>query len=293
MKKNYFFILLATFALFAMLFVSCSAEVTKAADDLVYASFDDAAKALSYSYDLPEYSGLYWQYSAYKTDNYGASGATWNGQENESFVPVTKDANNEPLTGYAGKVGPFSQGNWHFKLQGYADASFTKMIYEGEADAKLKKNQTNYIAVTIHDASLTGAIVFDNAYFEWEELTSETGNLTLSIYMSGTNLNHNYTYTETLTQGGAPDYRYYFAGDANHVMKPSENAVQVNEVASDLYTVTVVVRTTDGDLVFADQNLAMQVYGGINNVITGNLIEGLSENNYFAEPVHERDTVLP
>jgi hypothetical protein len=72
-------------------------------------------------------------------------------------------------------------------------------------------------------------------------------------------------------------------------MKPSENAVQVNEVAADLYTITVEVRTTDGDLVFADQNLAMQVYGGINNVITGDLIEGLSEDNYFAEPVHERD----
>lgn len=304
MKTRSLTLLIAIFAIMTMLFVSCNSDVTsstavgKPDEELVYASFTDNSKALSIGYDVPAYETLYWRYSAKKTDSYGTYGQTWEG-ETENFVPVKPAVDNVAQPGLDGKIGPFSQGQWTFGLEAYKTCTvsgttynYTDLVFKGSATGViLNKNQTNYIAVTVTPAGEYGKIKISDAYYEWAVAasagTASTVKLEVSLVRTLPNSNdtQKYTYSEVLNKDGTNN-RYPFVGANGYITITGAGTA----IPAGVYTAIFrVVENTDAPTIdeFAIQTISFTVYGGFEVKVKGNLMEGLSYENYLSVPEQE------
>lgn len=311
MRAKHLTLLVAIFAIITMMFVSCNSEVaensaiSEPGKELVYASFvDKGAKELSFSYDVPAYDTLFWRYSAVKKDSYGTVGQTWaGGTAEEVFAPIPTDATT-PTQGLAGKVGPFSQGKWDFKLQAFRSCTldnntlvFSDKVFEGTTEnVVLNKNQTNYIAVTVTPAGDTGKIKISDAYYKWfndNNVGSEDVKLVVTLVgrPDGSNSTEpvTYTYNEVLTKEESEN-KYKFIGINGYIAIPDSETTVTTAIPAGVYTATFkIVEDTDTPTIdeFVLQTFSLKVYGGLETIVTGNLTEGLSYENYFSVPEQE------
>lgn len=287
MKKQLSVILLVVMMILLTL-SACNQNVLNETDE-VYAQFGSGDKSLSYSYEIPEYEDLYWRYSAYKTDSYGTKGATWDGVSNEVFMTVPTGST-VATKGLDGVVGPFSQGKWVFKLEAYSSCEsvsgnlvFSGLVYEGSTETTLYKNHSNYIAITVSPSENSGKIRFDNAYFCFDENGSgTTETVDMKITVSGA---AEVVYTETLHRDSSG--KYYIQGNSEHLFEYSNGSETTTAVPAGTYLITVDIldsATSESLYTFAEQTLAIKIYGGITTIISGDLTEELSENNYFTTP---------
>lgn len=309
MRAKHLTLLVAIFAIITMMFVSCNSEVaensaiSEPGKELVYASFvDKGAKELSFSYDVPAYDTLFWRYSAVKKDSYGTVGQTWAGEPAEEvFAPIPTNATT-PTQGLDGKVGPFSQGKWDFKLQAFRRCTldnnntlvFSDKVFEGTAtNVVLNKNQTNYIAVTVTPAADTGKIKISDAYYEWaSSANAGTAQVKLVVTLVGRPDGSNstdpvtYTYNELLTKETSEN-KYKFKGNGGYIAIPDTETTVTTAIPAGVYTATFkIVENTETPTIdeFVLQTFSLKVYGGLETIVSGNLTEGLSYENYFSVP---------
>ncbi|MCQ2398272.1 MAG: hypothetical protein MJ052_03105 [Sphaerochaetaceae bacterium] len=281
---------------------------------LAYASFDNsAARDLNQSYSgYQAYNQLYWYYSAEKADSYGLTGQTKTAIDNvETLVVLKVPGDTTYHKGLSGKIGPFSEGKWNIRVFATSetlvsageysemhDGSNTEItyyliptenvVYAGNINnVVLRRNQTNYIPVTVSPQGNTGKIVLaDNLHYSYQ---NGAGNGTLFLEASGTaRVSGSTTDTEVkfaskeLTES---DGAYYLSTDRYLKLNSSEN------IPTGIYSVVFAVKTSGDDVYeLQSQRLTFKVMGGLTTVISGDLIEGLSYENYFT--VAEQDVKI-
>lgn len=322
MKKRGLMLTLVAMLLIAAL-VSCSDPSNNELDGqgkgLAYATFDKTmTKGLSSSYSGYEsYDNLYWYYTAVKKDSYGTTGQT---KKNNTDVVVKVPGDNTNHKGLSGQVGPFSEGDWQFTLYGLSEELILSetynenhdgtvesityyttptegIVYKGETSdtspfINLKKNQTNYIPVTVTPRGKTGKVVLygsssdNNFSYSWQN-SGEVGNLYLTATGTFKAENENseddipITFdTKTLVKENG---KYYIDIENMSSYLKIDGSSTVN-LPTGIYTITFKVQDTSGDYVFAEQTLSFKVMGGLTTVISGDLVEGLSYENYFRVP---------
>lgn len=179
MKKT-LFTCLALITIGLCLFVSCSAQgkSPEEVSGIAYITFDSSNnRSLEASYDIADYDQLYWFYTATKDDKYGDTGET------SYLKPVATSNGNSatPAKGLKGTIGPFSQGAWKFTLAAYSDLNTSSngpgnnKVYATESDISvtLIGGETKSIPATVKPYGETGSLKFKDAYFKWENPSSD------------------------------------------------------------------------------------------------------------------------
>lgn len=213
-------------------FVSCNAETVVPDDGIAYIRFGEAeTRSFSASYDPKDYEELFWFYTATKTDGYGTTGQTAEGELGAVMNPykddnVVFDTDTDGLKG-ATAIGPFSKGDWRFTLVAYqkvyttttglkADSYDTYTCYYGDRTDASKK-------VTIYLVK-TDLIYKTEKDIEATLLSGETKNLAASVtpaaekgyveFGSGNNSTEaayfQYAVKQTITESGKTAAEPYF-----------------------------------------------------------------------------------
>lgn len=246
--KKASYILLAMM-LIAALFVSCKAEVIDDSDLLVNVTFssDDNSKGLTWSRDFnPE--SYTWYYEARKIDDGPQTGTTY------GKIRIGKAESNEK--GLNHDVGPFSIGEWEFKLYGYNGAreeDESNLVYQGtNSKASLSKNNASAVKVVV-DSISTG-----NGYI----LISKDIKLNDG---AGNTFGPNHMIIKT-----SSDEKVVFDGDID----VSESDLNYGFLPSGSYAVTLELRGKNSEsqtVVYSSTTIYINVYNGQTTTVGGSL----------------------
>lgn len=270
----------------AFIAVSCSGNIeapASSAEELSYVTFGNGhSRELGTSYWTEDYDNLYWFYTATKTDAYGTTGSEGL-TDGVPTAAVSKSGDN-PAKGLSGRVGPFSQGSWTFKLYAYAEAvnsegvglgtpDKTNLIYaSADVSVTLKGGEVKNIPVSVTPQGDVGYVKFNNAYFEWAgesgdaipkmkiTLTPASGSpITTEINLNAKSDNK-LTITNGTSIGTSVPVGYY---TANVI-------VYLKQAGS---TTTVAINNEDTPIF--SQTFGLRVYGNAITYISGNMTEGV------------------
>lgn len=268
------------------LLVSCSMDTEDPSSRGAYVTFGQSqsvgSRSLDTSYDVVGYDELYWFYDAVKKDNYGTTGAGA-GQK------IPGDAYGK---GTAGTVGPFSQGEWEFKLYAYSSASNetgswvaneNSLVYASEAIAvRLRGGETKNIAVSVTPQGDTGTVAFQTAdgskyaYFKWKD--GGTDAPVVTFHLDGSKDVNDFTTKVTLGTKDESSGEYKLVGPLSvNILEESTTAIPV-----DFYNCTVTVSIPDyEDTPLYTQSFSLSVFGGQTTIITGDITENVDSEVSF------------
>lgn len=265
----------------AFIAVSCSGNIeapASSAEELSYVTFGNGhTRELGTSYWTQDYDNLYWFYTATKTDAYGTTGSEGL-TDGVPTAAVSKSGDN-PAKGLSGRVGPFSQGSWTFKLYAYAEGDElgipdkTNLIYASDdVSVILKGGEVKNIPVSVTPQGDVGYVKFNNAYFEWAgasgdavpkmkiTLTPASGSpITTEITLNAKSDNK-LSITNGTSIGTSVPVGYY---TANVI-------VYLKQAGS-----TTSVKIDNEDTPIFSQKFGLRVYGNAITYISGNMTEGL------------------
>lgn len=297
--------------------VSCSSNIdTPAAntEELAYVTFGNShSRELNTSYQTEPYNLLYWFYTAQKTDSYGTTGQVGLGPDGKPTEAVSKNGE-DPAQGLSGRVGPFSQGAWKFKLYAYGytktgegtTAIYTidrnKLVYESEeVSVTLKGGDVKNVPVSVSTQGGYGTIQVNNAYFEWkkDDSGSPNGGITPpSIKFSLINSQGqdiatemdpalSFTYDQTNKRFNLPNNTYsnipvgYYTGIVSVYLKQDATTENGN-IAID----------NEGTPVYK-QSFGVRIYGNATTYISGNMVEGVDSKVTFDVAEQDMKVFVP
>lgn len=268
------------------LLVSCSMDTEDPSSRMSYVTFGQSqsvgSRSLDTSYDVVGYDELYWFYDAVKKDTYGTTGAG-TGQK------IPGDASGK---GTAGTVGPFSQGEWEFKLYAYSSASdetgswvakSDSLVYASEAiKVSLRGGETKNIAVSVTPRGDTGTVAFENedgkkyAYFKWND--GGTDAPVVTFHLDGSKDANDFTTEVALEKEKESSVEYKLVGPlAVTISEVSTTAIPV-----DFYNCTVTVSIPGyEDTPLYTQSFSLSVFGGQTTIITGDITENVDSEVSF------------
>lgn len=268
----------------AFIAVSCSGNIeapASSAEELSYVTFGNGhTRELGTSYWTEDYDDLYWFYTATKTDEYGTTGS----EGLTGGVPtaaVSKSGDN-PAKGLSGRVGPFSQGSWTFKLYAYAGAvdsegtefpDKTNLIYASDdVSVILKGGEVKNIPVSVTPQGDVGYVKFNNAYFEW---AGASGDAVPKMKITLTPASGSPITTE-ITLNAKSDNKLSITNGTS-----IETSVPVGYYTANVIVYlkqagsTTSVEIDNEDTPIFSQTFGLRVYGNAITYITGNMTEGL------------------
>lgn len=270
----------------AFIAVSCSGNIeapASSAEELSYVTFGNGhSRELGTSYWTEDYDYLYWFYTATKTDAYGTTGSEGL-TDGVPTAAVSKSGDN-PAKGLSGRVGPFSQGSWTFKLYAYAEAvnsegaglgtpDKTNLIYASDdVSVTLKGGEVKNIPVSVTPQGNVGYVKFNNAYFEWAgasgdavpkmkiTLTPVSGSpITTEITLNAKSDNK-LSITNGTSIGTSVPVGYYTANVIVYLKQAgSATSVEIDNEDTPIFS----------------QTFGLRVYGNAITYISGNMTEGL------------------
>ena len=288
----------------AFIAVSCSGNIeapASSAEGLSYVTFGNGhSRELGTSYLTEDYDNLYWFYTATKTDAYGTTGSEGL-NDGVPTAAVSKSGDN-PAKGLSGRVGPFSQGSWTFKLYAYAEAvnsegaslgtpDKTNLIYASDnVPVTLKGGEVKNIPVSVSTQGETGTIKVEDVYFAWYSndnagsgpIGQGGGTSKPSIKFELKNTSGTNIAPATISFGDYTDGKFYVP-DATY-----------QNITEGYYTAKVSVylngTATDGTPIDNEgtplymQTFGVRVYGNAITYISGNMIEGVTSYVTFDVP---------
>lgn len=286
MKRRKVLSILLLALITAFIAVSCSGNIeapASSAEELSYVTFGNGhSRELGTSYWTEDYDKLYWFYTATKTDAYGTTGSEGL-TDGVPTAAVSKSGDN-PARGLSGRVGPFSQGSWTFKLYAYAEAVNTEgaglrtpnmynLIYASDdVSVTLKGGEVKNIPVSVTPQGDVGYVKFNNAYFEWAgasgdaipkmkiTLTPSSGSSITTEITLNAKSDNKLNITNGTSIGTSVPVGYY---TANVI-------VYLNQAGS-----TTSVEIDNEDTPIFSQTFGLRVYGNAITYITGNMTEGV------------------
>lgn len=288
----------------AFVAVSCSGNIeapASSAEELSYVTFGNGhSRELGTSYLTEDYDYLYWFYTATKTDAYGTTGSEGL-TDGVPTAAVSKSGDN-PAKGLSGRVGPFSQGSWTFKLYAYAEAvdsegaglgtpDKTNLIYASDdVSVILKGGEVKNIPVSVSTQGETGTIKVEDVYFAWYSndnaelgpIGQGGGTSKPSIKFELKNTSGTNIAPATISFGDYTDGKFYVP-DATY-----------QNISIGYYTAKVSVylngTATDGTPIDNEgtplytQTFGVRVYGNAITYISGDMIEGVTTYVTFDVP---------
>ncbi len=297
----------------AVFFVSCSAENSRSADTdaVAYVRFGSNTRSFEADYSIPEYSDLYWFYTAAKLDGYGTCGAV------AAETPVNADRGTDGTItaakkGLDGTIGPFSQGKWQFTLKAYSAISGTSpssdtLVYQNDGDitAELRGGETKSIPASVKAVGTTGLLSFrdlsgsdekSTAFFKWanEESSTEKPCFTIEATNTGTKT----LYTLTTDASVSTRHAAIVLGEYDSTEKgyPVKYLVSNNgqDISADIslptgsYSCRIYAyrpgETAEKNLIASDKSFGFTIYGGATTLVRGDLTENPSSSITFDVP---------
>lgn len=274
--------------------VSCSSNIETPVtntEELAYVTFGNGhSRELNTSYQTEPYNLLYWFYTAQKTDSYGTTGVT------SGETPVSKDASGSHIQGLSGRVGPFSQGAWKFKLYAYGytktvEGTTTtyaidsnKLVYESdEVSVTLKGNEVKNVPVSVSTKGDYGYVRLDNVTFSWKDGNGGTAAPTGKLVFKGSNSRNDFEIKSVFQLDGSNTFK--ITGSIPYKSPNNFN------IPADFYTVTATAfldgTTADGIVIdnentpLFSQTFGLRVYGNATTVISGDIEEGITSEVTF------------
>lgn len=304
MKRRKVLSILLLALITAFIAVSCSGNIeapASSAEELSYVTFGNGhSRELGTSYWTEDYDYLYWFYTATKTDAYGTTGSEGL-TDGVPTAAVSKSGDN-PAKGLSGRVGPFSQGSWTFKLYAYAEAvdsegaglgtpDKTNLIYASDdVSVILKGGEVKNIPVSVSTQGETGTIKVEDVYFAWYSndnaelgpIGQGGGTSKPSIKFELKNTSGTNIAPATISFGDYTDGKFYVP-DATY-----------QNISIGYYTAKVSVylngTATDGTPIDNEgtplytQTFGVRVYGNAITYISGDMIEGVTTYVTFDVP---------
>lgn len=286
MKRRKVLSILLLALITAFIAVSCSGNIeapASSAEELSYVTFGNGhSRELGTSYWTEDYDKLYWFYTATKTDAYGTTGSEGL-TDGVPTAAVSKSGDN-PAKGLSGRVGPFSQGSWTFKLYAYAEAvdsegagldtpnNYNLIYASDDVSVTLKGGEVKNIPVSVTPQGDVGYVKFNNAYFEWAgasgdaipkmkiTLTPSSGSPITTEITLNTKSDNKLSITNGTSIGTSVPVGYYTANVIVYLKQAGpETSVEIDNEDTPIFS----------------QTFGLRVYGNAITYITGNMTEGV------------------
>lgn len=269
--------------------VSCSSNIETPAtntEELAYVTFGNGhSRELGTSYLTEDYDNLFWFYTATKDDQYGTTGVT------STKTPVSKDTSGNHIVGLSGRVGPFSQGSWKFKLYAYKTSTKSTLVYQSDVvSVVLKGGEVKNVPVSVTTQGTYGYVKFKNAYFEWAG-DSGSAKPTMEITLKSTSGS---LVQDIITLNDKEDNKLKITDETSVSTKVRQGFYTANVIVylkqegSD----TTVAIDNKGTPIFS-QSFGLRVYGNATTYISGNMVEGVDTRVSFVVPEQEIKVFTP
>ena len=288
MKKKTLLILAVLITALACIFTSCSAAIDSPkaeAEEFGYVTFGNGgSRTLNTEYGIKSYNELIWFYTAVKQDKFGFTGQK------------TSQTRINETTGLSGEIGPLSQGAWVFTLYAYEanenQAPTNNLVYQGASSTiVLKGGETKAVPVSVELKGDKGKIDLSRAYFKWANDSTATGQIYVTVKLTGQNGDLNPTILGPLSKNNANGYQFgptLLTVDNSPNITAGYYTCTINAyLASDVNTDSKEVNT--GATPVATQVMGLRVYGNATTYIKDNLVE--DPNTYVDFTVPQQSMV--